>query len=169
MPTDIEEIFEQIGISLFPLREELVSDCSCPDWSEVCKHTAASHYLLAERFDEDPFLLMRLRGRSAEQIMAALRERHSQDGFKEEVTQKIEPLSASLENFWGESSTLGKLHFNIKEPTVSMSTLRRLGKADFVDVDLSELLKPVYQKVTKKALETSFYVAGLEDVKENSN
>ncbi len=164
MPTGIEEIFEQVGISLFPLREELVSDCSCPDWSEVCKHTAASHYLLAEQFDEDPFLLMRLRGRSAEQIMAALWERHAQDDTKEEIVEKIEPLSASLESFWGESSAVGKLHFNIKEPAVPMSTLRRLGKADFVDVDLAELLKPVYQKVTEKALETSFGVAGLEDI-----
>ena len=56
----------QAGVSLFPLENELTSDCSCPDWSEVCKHTAASHYLLAEQFDEDPFLLMRLRGRNAE-------------------------------------------------------------------------------------------------------
>ena len=167
MPTRIEEIFVQVGVSLFPLEDELTSDCSCPDWSDVCKHTAASHYLLAEQFDEDPFLLMRLRGRSAEQIMAALRERHSQDGFKEEVVEKTEPLSAALDSFWGESSGVGKLHFSIKEPAVPMSTLRRLGKADFVDVDLAELLKPVYQRVTEKALETSFSVAGLEDVSES--
>lgn len=165
MPTDIEKIFLEVGVNLFPLEEEITSDCSCPDWSYVCKHTAASHYLLAEQFDEDPFLLMRLRGRNAEQIMAALRARHSQEDSKEEVTEVIEPLSATLENFWGENSgTVEKLHFDIKEPAVPMSTLRRLGKADFIAVDLAELVKPVYQKITEKALEASFGVTELEDV-----
>lgn len=76
MPQEIEEAFATAGVSLFPdKRDELETDCSCPDWANPCKHVAATHYILGEQFDEDPFLLFRLRGRSQEQIIEALRER----------------------------------------------------------------------------------------------
>ena len=74
MPQDIEEAFAAAGVSLFPDRRgDLDTDCSCPDWANPCKHVAATHYILGEQFDEDPFLLFRLRGRTQEQILAALR------------------------------------------------------------------------------------------------
>jgi uncharacterized Zn finger protein len=40
---------------------------------------AATHYILGEQFDEDPFLLFRLRGRSGEQIIGALRAQRATD------------------------------------------------------------------------------------------
>ena len=40
--------------------------CSCPDSEVPCKHLAATFYLLAEAFDEDPFLILRWRGRDRE-------------------------------------------------------------------------------------------------------
>ncbi|MFW6113250.1 MAG: SWIM zinc finger family protein, partial [Thermodesulfobacteriota bacterium] len=52
MPEDIESVFESAQLSLFPHRlRELETDCTCPDWSNPCKHTAAVFYLLAEEFD----------------------------------------------------------------------------------------------------------------------
>ena len=78
MPADIEEVFEAVQVPLFPAsRGDLKTDCSCPDWANPCKHIAAVYYLLGERFDEDPFLLFELRGRSQEEIAAALRERRA--------------------------------------------------------------------------------------------
>jgi uncharacterized Zn finger protein len=63
MPQDIEQAFRPAGVSLFPdKRDDLETNCSCPDWSNPCKHVAAAHYILGERFDEDSFLLFRLRG-----------------------------------------------------------------------------------------------------------
>src|SRR6266536_2139216 len=63
MPEDIETLFDRAGVSLFPARaSELRTDCSCPDWSNPCKHIAAVYYLLGEEFDRDPFLIFRLRG-----------------------------------------------------------------------------------------------------------
>ena len=57
MPADIEEAFDAVNVALFPTAEtDLDTDCSCPDWANPCKHIAAVYYLLAERFDEDPFL-----------------------------------------------------------------------------------------------------------------
>ena len=74
MPQTIEEVFAAAGVSLFPTQSgELHTDCSCPDWANPCKHVAAVHYILGEQFDEDPFLLFVLRGRTQEQVLAALR------------------------------------------------------------------------------------------------
>jgi len=78
MPEQIEEAFRTAGASLFPAAEgDLETDCSCPDWSNPCKHVAALFYLLGERFDEDPFLMFELRGRTKEQIVTSLRERRA--------------------------------------------------------------------------------------------
>ena len=55
MPQDIEEAFKQAGVPLFPeTSRDLATDCSCPDWSNPCKHIAAVYYLLGEEFDRDP-------------------------------------------------------------------------------------------------------------------
>lgn len=76
MPTEIVELLDGLGLSLFPdASGELSMDCSCPDATVPCKHLAAVFYLLAERFDADPFELLALRGRDRETLLANLRER----------------------------------------------------------------------------------------------
>src|SRR3989440_11526 len=76
MPTNIEEAFSSAHVPLFPAREQdLSTKCSCPDWANPCKHIAAVYYILADRFDEDPFLLFKLRGQTKEEMIAALREK----------------------------------------------------------------------------------------------
>ena len=55
MPDNIEECFRAAGLSMFPDRQDdLETDCSCPDWSNPCKHVAAVYLLLGEEFDRDP-------------------------------------------------------------------------------------------------------------------
>jgi uncharacterized Zn finger protein len=72
MPQDIETVLQQQSVSLFPARQsELQTDCSCPDWSNPCKHVAAVYYLLGEEFDRDPFLLFTLRGVAREDLVGA--------------------------------------------------------------------------------------------------
>jgi len=45
-------------VRLFPARRgDLVTSCTCPDTANPCKHIAAVYYLLAESFDENPFLI----------------------------------------------------------------------------------------------------------------
>jgi uncharacterized Zn finger protein len=73
MPEDIEDVFEQLGLTLFPASSvELAMQCSCPDWEVPCKHIAAVFYLLAEAFDEDPFAILAWRGRDREELLASL-------------------------------------------------------------------------------------------------
>jgi uncharacterized Zn finger protein len=73
MPEDIEEVFGQLGLALFPASSaELAMECSCPDWQVPCKHIAAVFYLLAEAFDNDPFAILAWRGREREELLANL-------------------------------------------------------------------------------------------------
>jgi len=75
MPHDLEEVFLAAGAPLFPQRaQDLALSCSCPDWEVPCKHLAAAFYLLAERFDDDPFTILLWRGRSRETLLNRLRE-----------------------------------------------------------------------------------------------
>jgi uncharacterized Zn finger protein len=74
MPEEIDEAFRQAGTSLFPAKPaDLRTACSCPDSANPCKHVAAVHFVLAEAFDRDPFLLFELRGRSKAQVLETLR------------------------------------------------------------------------------------------------
>lgn len=166
MPPDIEEVFSAAGVSLFPdKRGELITDCSCPDWANPCKHVAATHYILGERFDEDPFLLFRLRGRTQEQILEALRQRRvSQEAFEGETEEEQEetiPLEEMLPRFWEMDDSLEHFPLAIKPPLVAMPLLKRLGEPEFmVDVPLQSRLGPAYQAITKAALATAFSEGG---------
>ena len=60
-------------ISLFPEKlKDLETDCSCPDWSNPCKHIAAVYYLLGEEFDRDPFLIFKLRGMDRDELLGMM-------------------------------------------------------------------------------------------------
>lgn len=73
LPVDIDEVFQAQGLSLFPVAaDDLSMDCSCPDWGVPCKHLAAAFYLLAERFDEDPFEILAWRGRERDDLLQAV-------------------------------------------------------------------------------------------------
>jgi uncharacterized Zn finger protein len=73
MPNEIEQAFEEAGLSLFPTRlDDLQTNCSCPDWSNPCKHIAAVYYLIGEEFDRDPFLIFKLRGATREEFIEML-------------------------------------------------------------------------------------------------
>lgn len=79
-PPELEPVFARIGAPLFPTAiTDLAMTCSCPDDVVPCKHLAAAFYLLAERFDDDPFLILRWRGRTREALLERLRELRHDD------------------------------------------------------------------------------------------
>lgn len=107
MPQDIEPLFQEVGLSLFPAKlGDLTTACSCPDWSNPCKHIAAAYYLLGEEFDRDPFLILTLRGLSRNALMARLEAtspgRAGVSGSPAPSPRPREPLSAEIETFWDE-------------------------------------------------------------------
>ena len=169
MPQTIEEAFSDCGISLFPRKgEDLETDCSCPDWSNPCKHIAAVYYLLAEQFDRDPFLIFKLRGKSQEEIVEALRSFRSSQAEEEAkspsspvpisvspVEDKVRPLEECLDCFWQKGSELDLLEINPRSPMVESAILKILGDAPFsIGRDnLAALLKQAYEIAGKAALQ----------------
>lgn len=73
VPADLEEVFAQAKAPLFPTRwRDLKARCTCPDSANPCKHIAAVLYLFADRLEQDPWLLLQWRGRSQDEVLAAL-------------------------------------------------------------------------------------------------
>jgi len=162
MPQEIEQAFESAKVSLFPSqRYDLETDCSCPDYANPCKHVAAAHYILGERFDEDPFLIFRLRGRTQEQVMQELRKRRAgADEIIEEEAEEAEvvvPLEDCIHNYWELGAPLEGFSVSIRPPTIEMPLIKRLGAASFVpDPGIESLLRDAYQTIGRNALQIAF-------------
>lgn len=139
MPTDIEEAFSAAHVSLFPVDEDdLITDCSCPDWANPCKHIAAVYYILADQFDEDPFLIFKLRGRTKEQIIETLRARRvaampaaSAQAEDEETTEPPALIEENAATFWQAAEGLDTFAVWPGEPEIDKAVLKRLGDAPF--------------------------------------
>lgn len=167
MPDDIEEGFRSAKVSLFPERgSDLETDCSCPDWSNPCKHSAAVYCLLGEEFDRDPFLLFVLRGITREEVMTAL------VGLRHSVEQTEEPepgeLPQSLESdaaaFWQGESIPESMLEEIKPPPVAAALIKRLGNFPFWrgEMTLLESVEPVYTRATSVGM--GVYLGDAPDV-----
>ncbi|HVW29701.1 MAG TPA: SWIM zinc finger family protein [Polyangiaceae bacterium] len=130
MPKDIDGAFQATGASLFPKRrEDLVTSCSCPDWGDPCKHVAATHYVLGEALDRDPFLLFELRGRKKTQVLDALRA--VRGGAAESQTPPaasgvaLGPLNAA--DYDRPRAALPSFTFSFDAPANHGAVLRQLG------------------------------------------
>ncbi|HEV7589484.1 MAG TPA: SWIM zinc finger family protein [Longimicrobium sp.] len=136
MPRDVEQAFAAAGLSLFPATpDELRSDCSCPDWANPCKHTAATYYILAEAFDDDPFLVLAWRGRPRERLLERLRELRgissgdadAEPGTEPATPSAPEPAGPRTGGFWRAGPELASLRFAPRAPDVADAVLRQLG------------------------------------------
>ncbi len=169
MPPDIEQVFDAIRVPLFPTsRGDLTTSCSCPDRANLCKHIAAVYYLMGERFDQDPFLLFELRGRSKDEIVAALRERRVQGMEEVEETPYVPDtieavetptLEQCLEHYWTPGPKVKSVTLQISTPKVDMALFKRLGIPDFQGIVAQSFwgqMKRVYDGVTMNALDVAF-------------
>jgi len=74
MPQPIEDAFAEAGLVLLPASaDDLEISCDCDDPQPPCPHLAAVFYLLAERFDEDPFRILLFRGRDRDELLDSIR------------------------------------------------------------------------------------------------
>ncbi len=177
MPGDIDSVFQEIGLSLFPeTLDDLETDCSCPDWSNPCKHIAAVYYLLGEEFDRDPFLIFKLRGVDMDDFMSIIGK-----GFVPETVDQVAEAGIFMERPDGETGTLpkggispilpealpldpeafwGSLPENPEQkkspslevhiPPIPAALPKRLGKFPFWsgEEDLLETLEEIYKKAS---------------------
>jgi uncharacterized Zn finger protein len=134
MPKLIEEAFQLAKASLFPAqRAEIVTSCTCPDWGNPCKHVAATHYVLGEALDRDPFLLFELRGRTKDQVLSRLRIARGSDEDTHDDAPELEIAGVSLgsvsqADYDRPREALPTLHFSFDTPATHGALLRQLGK-----------------------------------------
>jgi len=176
MPDTIEDAFEHAKISLFPRsKRELKSSCSCPDSANPCKHIAAVYYLLAEQFDEDPFLIFKLRGRTKKAVLTMLRKKRSINQgneslavVKDKKLRKEKPIKLDdcLDNFWYNGKEIEKLSFDLSLPEINNAVLKRLGNAPYEinRKNIVDILKKGYDKVSRTAFQKAY-----EEMERQSN
>ncbi len=172
MPLEIEDVFMAAGVSLFPSAvNDLNTSCTCPEWSVFCKHRAAVCYLVGEQLDSDPFLLFSLRGRTKEQVLAALRARRAARATGEAIAPgrpaggigSTDP-TADPDLFWRVGPELQGVQVHVRSPEIEMELIRILGDPAFVeDADVVERLRQVYRQVSRRALSLAFDGSDAED------
>ena len=74
---EVPRSLAECGVALLPGPGELEPRCSCPDSGHPCKHAAALCYQTARLLDEDPFVLLLLRGRGERELLDALSRRNA--------------------------------------------------------------------------------------------
>lgn len=164
MPADIEDAFSAAEVSLFPARlDDLQTTCSCPDYANPCKHVAAAHYILGERFDDDPFLLFRMRGRTQEEILVGLRERRAGRNAtptdeREVVIAEIVPLLEEyLDQYWEPGPQMNGYSVQVRPPVIPLPLLQRLGEPEGSGaITLQGQLEDAYQAMTQFALSLAY-------------
>ncbi|MGD0008062.1 MAG: SWIM zinc finger family protein [Terriglobia bacterium] len=159
MPQEIEQAFQKAGLSLFPNKQkDLETDCSCPDWSNPCKHIAAVYYLLGEEFERDPFLIFKMRGLTQEELVAALGESHGQATKKtgkggvsdsepsKENSSQPEPLAPADPHFWTPGKLPEEVWSEAQLHQAGAALLKRLGNFPFWrgKVGPVDALEPTY-------------------------
>ena len=145
MPEDIEEVFAGLGLSLFPATpRELSLDCSCPDHAVPCKHIAATFYLLAESFDDDPFAILAWRGREREDLLANLAAARTKGApAADRAEQAALPLDECLDTYYAWQADVTVPSPPATPSTALLDQLPDTGVAAR-GRPLTELLRPAY-------------------------
>lgn len=145
MPPEIEWVFAELGLALFPgSASDLHLMCDCPDWGDPCKHAAAVLYLLAEAFDDDPFLILLWNGRGRDRLLAGLRRGAAAEPDPLDVED--EPLTAA--GFWTPPSGLARLRERPPAPPVPPGFVLQVATPPPVKIrrrSLPDVLAPVYE------------------------
>jgi uncharacterized Zn finger protein len=158
LPHEIEDVFAQAGVALFPERgSHLITNCTCPDWATPCKHAAAVCYLMAEAFDDDPFLLLAFRGREREALLAELRARRGApiDGSGSEDSSSFDPILPSpplfedVSTFWQPGPDLADVHCLPRATEIPGAVLRLLPRGVLVarGREVADLLEAAYARL----------------------
>ncbi|MEO1672937.1 MAG: SWIM zinc finger family protein [Cyanobacteria bacterium J06631_2] len=172
VPENIESSFREANKNLLPRSgKDFQTSCSCPDYSNPCKHIAGLCYRFASELDEDPFLIFELRGLTKEQLHQELAKtplgRALVAGLKtEELTPnpitsyytkpQVKPVNAetTLKEFWqGKIIDLPTTDDELRENNISAILVKKAGDMpEFWHRDSSFIatMEEFYQRVKTK-------------------
>ncbi|GAA0979918.1 hypothetical protein ENKNEFLB_00097 [Nocardioides aquaticus] len=75
LPHDLVEHAEEAGVELVPYGTELAASCTCASWVDPCPHALALLLQVGWLVEDDPLVLLQLRGLPREDLLAALHHR----------------------------------------------------------------------------------------------
>jgi uncharacterized Zn finger protein len=155
MPEDLEEVFTEAGLPLFPATgKDLSMDCSCPDWGVPCKHVAAVCYLLAESFDDDPFRILAWRGRERADLLENLRALRSSSTSSTSSARRggtqtrVTALTDCLNSYFAPTGPVPNYQPADLPPD---AVLRQVPPVNLEvrGVPIAELLRPAYTRMAR--------------------
>ncbi|MGC8605205.1 MAG: SWIM zinc finger family protein, partial [Desulfomonilaceae bacterium] len=154
---------------LFPDKlKDIGTDCSCPDWSNPCKHIAAVYYLLGEEFDRDPFLIFKLRGMDRDELLSimevsSISENIALDDYLDRPDQQKEtgalfppePLPSDPRLFWSQGPYVDSENTEVSIPPVPGAQVKRLGAFPLWrgQENFLEFLEQIYAKASPVGLQ----------------
>ncbi|MEU7581577.1 SWF or SNF family helicase [Streptomyces sp. NPDC041068] len=89
MPPHLVEDSAAAGVELLPGIGDLEPECDCDAWDH-CGHTAALCYQMARLLDQDPFVLLLMRGRGERELLNELQVRSIARADAEEPSEEGE-------------------------------------------------------------------------------
>ena len=152
MPDDLEKVFAEAGLPLFPgSGKDLSMDCSCPDWGVPCKHVAAVCYLLAESFDEDPFRILAWRGREREDLLENLRALRSSPTMAKATAGSgtlVAPLADCLDSYFVPAAPIPVYQPSELPPDAVLRQLPPLS-LEVRGIEVIDVLRPAYLRMAR--------------------
>jgi uncharacterized Zn finger protein len=159
-PEDLSKIFLRFNYPLFPNNvNDLLTSCTCSDWANPCKHTAAVYYILSDIIEYDPFTLLLIRGKSRIEIREIIRQYQlittKQENKPLNKKKKIQRSNKFIErkidvsSFW-EINQKVKLTDIVKITRLEREiNAKENKKVSFSDPKLVELLNLSYKKASE--------------------
>nr|WP_308290597.1 hypothetical protein [Streptomyces marispadix] len=146
LPPRLVEDAESAGVELLPGIGDLDATCDCGAWDH-CLHAAALCYQTARLLDEDPFVLLLLRGRTEELFLDALGLR---GGGPRNGTAAATPLPGAEDARPTEASTARTPAEEAADPGAGKgaSTPRRTASVRADEVFATRPLRPPLPEVT---------------------
>lgn len=169
--------FTELSNVLLPTQaDEITIACSCcPTGQHTCATCELVYRQVGVLLDEEPILLLRLRGREWQALQQAIQARRKTDylggtpgvahnginggsaASQAAATANSESLERTLDHFWGSRKALDALHYYIAPPAIDFALLRRLGPLPgLLDgptnaPGLGQAMTQIYRQVTTEA------------------
>jgi uncharacterized Zn finger protein len=161
LPEEADAVFSAAGGALLPASAIEVSvSCACAE-AAPCRHAAAVHVALAERFDRDPFLVLLLRGKGRDEVLGRLRDARSRRALAAPAPPRraetaaplpLEPLpDVRPEAFFRPLVPVGTLRTRFVPPENPEALLARLGPPPLQDEEAAKLLVEMHRAIGRGA------------------
>ncbi|MEV4789141.1 SWF or SNF family helicase [Streptomyces tuirus] len=93
MPPHLVEDAADAGVELLPGLGDLEPECDCEAWDH-CGHTAALCYQVARLLDQDPFVLLLMRGRAEGSVLDDLQSRSGTSAAQPSAPEGVDAAEA---------------------------------------------------------------------------